>query len=379
MNEGPFGDAETLRICNFSTSLFQGNGTIVPCGKFLVEDDSHGLFVVLRCFFARFIFSFEEMHGRCQSRGRVRFRHLFQRRLDRVEDDTLAGPCDVGKESVFDGVVLRFVRRVVAHADFQADSIRQFLQAVFEDMAIGGIAPAAIAEQQQGGGPRIIRPPEVLPPISDAVTGEGAVVVAGAHIEMTVVALEIVQAVWVDDSARQRGKVMVEGFDDRLRVRVARSEEVADQFLLLGVDAGNGIARVLIAVSVLSDDFKWAILLRMVFERAVFQRLAPAQMVLLEQLGHDLDAHAKTARGQFRGPAPQRKIGPQNPFAHRVAGGVGANDLPKGGIEVGKQRHAGFPSAPFFRDRPGERAGSSESSRMPRRMVFSSQSKSCDK
>lgn len=83
---------------------------------------------------------------------------------------------------------------------------------------------------------------KVLPPKSDTVTGELAGVVTGAHVEMAVIASWIVKAVRVDNAAGQRRKVVVQRLDDFLRIGVARSEEIAEQFLFLGVDAQNRVA-----------------------------------------------------------------------------------------------------------------------------------------
>ena len=163
----------------------------------------------------------------------------------------------------------------------------------------------------------------------------------------------------MNDPLRQRWEIVVECLDDLLRVRMACSKEIADQFLFLGVDAENGIPRLFMKASVMGDDFELAIPLRMAFERAFFQSFASSQTMLAEQLGHHLDTDAKAARGQFLRQAAQREVGPQYPFAHRVARRMGTNDLQESGIETGKQRQIGFSPAPFFRDRPGERDGSS--------------------
>jgi hypothetical protein len=40
---------------------------------------------------------------------------------------------------------------------------------------------------------------------------------------------------------------------------------------------------------------------------------------------------------------------------HRIACGVGSHDLQERGVQAGKQAQTGFPSAPFFRDRPGDK------------------------
>jgi hypothetical protein len=224
-----------------------------------------------------------------------------------------------------------------------------------------------------------MQPSVIFPPIGDAVTGELAGVVTRRNIEMAVVAMQIVEAVWMNDPFRQRGKIVVEGLDDLLRVSMARSKEVANQFLFLGVNAENGIRRLFIKAAVMGDDFELAIPLRMAFERAFFQGFASPETVLMKQLDHHLDTDAEATRGQFLREAAQGEVGPQNPFAHRISRRMGANDIEEGGVEIGKQRQTRFSSAPFFWDRPGERDGSCRSSRRPRRMVFLSQSKSCDR
>lgn len=52
-----------VKTCNLLTSLFRRDGTVIPCGKFVVEDYPHGLFVSFRCFLARRILAFEKMDG----------------------------------------------------------------------------------------------------------------------------------------------------------------------------------------------------------------------------------------------------------------------------------------------------------------------------
>ena len=59
---------------------------------------------------------------------------------------------------------------------------------------------------------------------------------AGTHIEMTVVATDIVEAVGVNDAARERGKVVVKGFNDLLSVRVsARKKLPISSFFLVSM------------------------------------------------------------------------------------------------------------------------------------------------
>ena len=245
----------------------------------------------------------------------------------------------------------------MADADFQTDAIRQFLQPVLEHVAISRVTSASIAEYQQRRGVRIICPPEVFPPVRDAITGKRAGVVTDADVEVAVVALEVVKAVRVDDATRQRRKVVVIGFDDLLGIGVPLPEEVADQFLLLGIDAENGRACVFVEAAVVVDDLELAVPLRVVLLRAFLQSFTSPHLVLGQQLGDDGNADTKATCGQLLRQSPQREVSPQHSFPHRISGRVRTNDVQEGGIKAGEQRQARFPAAPFFRDRPGAREG----------------------
>ena len=72
----------------------------------------------------------------------------FANNLPALEDDTLTGLCDVGKEAVLNRIVLGAVGRIMGNANFDADVIRQCLQVLFEDVVTGTIAASAITENQ---------------------------------------------------------------------------------------------------------------------------------------------------------------------------------------------------------------------------------------
>lgn len=93
-------------------------------------------------------------------------------------------------------IVLRFVRRVVSHADFQT---------VFENIPVGRMAAAASAKQEQRCRLRIMLAAVMPPAEGDAVASEFAGVVARAQIDVPVFALEIVfmtasRPIWVSTS-----------------------------------------------------------------------------------------------------------------------------------------------------------------------------------
>lgn len=65
---------------------------------------------------------------------------------------------------------------------------------------------------------------------------------ADAQIDVPVVALDIVDAVRVDNARGKAGEIVVQRFNGCLRVGVAVAKKITNEFLLLGIDAENGIA-----------------------------------------------------------------------------------------------------------------------------------------
>jgi hypothetical protein len=78
---------------------------------------------------------------------------------------------------------------------------------------------------------RIGHLPLTLPPLPDAVTGKLAGVMTRAQVHRPEVALEIVHSVRDNHAQGRAGEVMVEGFQDFLRVELTRPVEIAQQLL----------------------------------------------------------------------------------------------------------------------------------------------------
>lgn len=263
----------------------------------------------------------------------------------------------------------------MSNAYFHANSVRQVFQGVLEDVAIARIAAAAIAEQEHGRRLRVMNQTIMLPGMSDAVAGEFAGVVADAQVDVPVVAAHVVQSVRMDDSLGVGREVVIECMDDFLGVGVPFAEKVAEVFLLFGVDAEDGIAGSLVFGTKTSNFQKLTIAVGMLFEGAFFEGFASSHPVFNQQLDDNGHADPESALGQIGCDAAERKIGPQNAVAHRVASREWPYNLQEGGIQLGEQAQAGFSSAPFFRDWPGASDEPSCNSQRPRRMVFGSQSK----
>ena len=76
-------------------------------------------------------------------------------------------------------------------------------------------------------GLRILSLADVLPPVPDAVAGEGAGVVAGAEVEIARVAFEIIQAMGDDHAGAEAGEIVIPDLLRRLHVELAVAIEKA--------------------------------------------------------------------------------------------------------------------------------------------------------
>ena len=157
---------------------------------------------------------------------------------------------------MLDGVVLRAIRRVMGHAQFQAEAVRQVFQMIFEDVAVAGVAAATIAQQQHSPGGGIGGAAMRFPPIGDAVAGEATGVVTEAQIQMSKVSFDVVETVRMNDSDCGTGKIVVERFVGAPRVQPADAEQQPQKFLVFGVHADNGIGRTHEFRAVLGDDLE---------------------------------------------------------------------------------------------------------------------------
>ena len=175
------------------------------------------------------------MHRRFQALFGARSRHGLAGHFRRGQQQALASLRNVREESMLDGIVLRTLRRVVRHANFQAKAIRQGFQMVFENVASGGVAAAAVAQEQQPASVGIREAPIGFPPVTQTVAGEPTGVVAEAQIQMPEVALGIVEPVRVEHPESGTGKIVVERLLGFLRVEPPFAKQKAQKLLGFGV------------------------------------------------------------------------------------------------------------------------------------------------
>jgi hypothetical protein len=99
------------------------------------------------------------------------------------------------------------------------------------------LLPPSIAQQQQALGLGVVFHAVLHPPVRNAVAAELAGVAAGVEVHVAFIARQVIESMWNQLAITRAGEVMIERLHWSLRMDVSCSGEVADQLLLLGVDA----------------------------------------------------------------------------------------------------------------------------------------------
>ena len=147
--------------------------------------------------------------------------------------------CYLGEEPVLDRVVLGAVGRVMHDDYLHPDSVGKANEVLLDNAVGAGIGAAAIAEYHQHLGVGIDRAKVFSPAGLDVVADKLGGVVAGADGEVSSVAGNVVDTVRHDVSVGKSSEVVVKGLRSGCAEHGALPLEVADEFLLLGVDADN--------------------------------------------------------------------------------------------------------------------------------------------
>jgi hypothetical protein len=96
---------------------------------------------------------------------------------------------------------------------------------ILEHVTIGSVAAAAVAQQKHASRVGISGLAMHFPPEAETVAGEPTGVVAESQIQVTQIALDVIETVGIDHAERGAGKIVVQGFFGPLRVESALSEE----------------------------------------------------------------------------------------------------------------------------------------------------------
>lgn len=132
----------------------------------------------------------------------------------------------------------------MSHSNLDPQSVSQTLQLFFEDVSVGRIAAAAVAQDQQPRGVRVSLAAMLLPPLSQAFARELAGVVAGAQCQMRPVRRDVVDAIRDHRAGRRAGEVVIVHTHFVARVPLAVAIERPQMLLLFRIDAEHRLARV---------------------------------------------------------------------------------------------------------------------------------------
>lgn len=142
------------------------DGSVIPLGQEVIEDDSHVLFEVIDDFTSRLIDLVDDIDGDRETLAGLRLGDEFTNDFTALEDDTLTSPSDMGEEAMFNGIVLGAVGREMGDADFNANLIDQRLEVLFEDVVTSIVAAAPVAENENRRGVGIRRAALLVPPVA---------------------------------------------------------------------------------------------------------------------------------------------------------------------------------------------------------------------
>src|SRR3990172_5157440 len=331
----------------FPSSSGFGDGSVVPLGQVVIEEDGHGFLEVVGVLATRGVDLFQQADGHAQASDGVRPGDELLSDVEGVEDDSLAGSGNVGEHAMFDRVVLRAIRRIVRYAQLQPQAIRQPLEVFLEQVLLGAVAPATIAQDQQAFGLGVGRAAMLLPPQRHAVAAQFARVVAGVQVDVRVLVRQVINAVRDELALARTAEVMVEGLDGLRRKGLAGAVKIPQQFLLFRVDADHGVARILILVPQPRDVLELRVAVGMVSHRFLLPRRASSQLELPQQTSNHPPAGG---RAQFEQPPrqlAQRQVGPQHSRPHRVASREFLQQLPQIPFQLRTGR-ASWLAAPLF-------------------------------
>ena len=163
----------------------------------------------VRKFDARLIDAIEDIDEHAESSA---CRCLEHQRLDHChafEQDPLADPCEVRKQTMFDGIVLRAMRWIVRDADGQTREIGELLQSILEANAPTATRSTAVEQRQKSFRATILMNPVLTPPIQHRIDHKVTGIVAGVQMHVSFVPSHVVKAVRNDNARSMPREIMI--------------------------------------------------------------------------------------------------------------------------------------------------------------------------
>src|SRR4051812_39463949 len=261
---------------------------------------------------------------------------------------------DVREQPVLDLIPLARARREVADGDLQARLVSKRLKFYLPEPDPVPIAPAPVGADQQATGLRIDLLPHPGPPLADALDGEAGRVVVDADVDPAQVPPEVVDAVG-DRLADARVREVVDPYLLRVPLGLPLPSailEVADQFLLLGVDGDDGPTGCEVAATGLADVAELGVTVGALLPLVCLGVGLEAVAEVVEQLAGDAVADGESSPGQSLGQLARALAGPPQ-GGHGIAPRLGGDQL----LQRGEDRRAPVADLLAAPTRPPDVAG----------------------
>lgn len=257
-----------------------------------------------------------------QSRSVRRSPDVSEEMLERAENLPFPVLADGPEQSMFNRIIFRAPRRIVADGDGQSESVAQpLLKMLLPSAGTAAIAPARIRKDQQMGFTRIRLSPVFLPPSSDGFHRELRRVRRVPHEDRSLVARKVV------DPIRNRASegileevvdVHSKGFPPPRRSGVL---ERADQLLLLGVHADDRPSQLSERLDLCPKIEKLSVAFGMSRVRLLLFPMTSQRIVPLSQQPTDRrPTHSMTRFGQGGAQRTEAATGPFRRLGRRSGG-----------------------------------------------------------
>ena len=152
-----------------------------------------------------------------------------------------------------------------------------------------------------------------------------------------------------DFSTRSAGEIVIVHNRWLDAVRYAVAIKTPEQFLLFRVDADHGASRIEVLLLELGDLFELRIAVGVLSHRTLFLRFATTVSLFPQQTRHDVFTDRSSQCFQSSRNLPASEVRPLDVRAHRIPGGVVAQNLQKVFDQLRTRFGQRFASAPFFR------------------------------
>ena len=155
------------------------------------------------------------------------------------ERRTAPAAVDLREQQMFNGIVLGTIGRIMHDEDVQTQPVGEFHQVLLDNAMRTGIGASAIAQDNNGMGIGILVLEIRLPHPLDIVADKLGRIVVCSKGHVSGIRGDIIDAVGNNLSVSKSLKVMVEGLGLSNTEGFALPLEVADEFLLLGVNTDD--------------------------------------------------------------------------------------------------------------------------------------------